>query len=214
LDGGVEVECSGQQLDTNFTQLLLKAVSGTSTCSTGGSCSYHLLLGADYPGEEGDFTDIFENDSGSAGEWDYTFNDSEIQEGHTTYDVAALGEKNYVIAGGGGYVRHRAPNGQLTWLPELKNNQWQRDFRGVWSGAGTVVMAATRDLNSGPDAEIWTASTTSDLIAGGSWTVLKLADLSEGSVIHDVWGAENGSICVVGEEMLDSGVTAGVVFRR
>ena len=211
--GGVDVDCDGQQLDTDYTQLLLKAVAGTADCG-GGSCDYHLLLGADYPDDFGDFTDIFENDTGFDAEWGYAFDDPEAQEDHTTYDVAALGDKAYMIAGGGGYVRHRASNGELTWLPSLKNSQDQRFFRGVWSGAGTVVMAATREQNSGPDAEIWTASVTSDLTSGSAWSVFKLADLADDSVIHDVWGDEYGNICIVGEEKLNSGATAAVIFRR
>jgi hypothetical protein len=211
--GGVDVDCAVQQLDTDYTQLLLKTVAGTASCS-GGACGYHLLLGADYPGNGGAYTDVFENDSGFDEQWEYTFSDTEVQAGHATYDMAPLGDQAYLIAGGSGYARHRASDGSLTWIPTLKNNQSQRDFRGVWSGAGTVVMAATRDLNSGPDAEIWTASTSANLTSGGSWTVLKLGDLSEGSVIHDVWGDDQGNICVVGEEVLDSGATAAVIFRR
>ncbi|MBD90262.1 MAG: hypothetical protein CL940_07980 [Deltaproteobacteria bacterium] len=207
-NGTVEVDCDGQQLDTEYDEELLKAVAGTANCA-GSGCTYHRLLGADYPGNQGDYTDVFENYTGYDDAWDYTFNDTQVQAGHTTYDVASLGDESYVIAGGGGYVRHRANNGTLSWLPELKNNQTQRDFRGAWSGAGMVVMAATRNLNSGPDAEIWTANVTSNVTSGESWTVLKLGDLAQGSIIHDVWGDDAGNICVVGEE----GSTA-VIYRR
>ena len=77
-----------------------------------------------------------------------------------------------------------------------------------------MVAVATRSSGGTPDFELWTVPVSGNVTSGSAWSIIKLADASGDSMLHDVWGDGAGNLCIVGEEKLGSGAVAGVVYKR
>jgi hypothetical protein len=218
------ITCSTQELDDFDDASIPMALAAAPICNANGICtSASLVIGADADGGGGSYyTDIYTNLTGTAGTWAQGLIPEQAAS-RRTRAATAWGSgttAQFIVVGTRGYVAHRRADGTWKTTLAMKEGQANRDFTGVWEGAGVVVMSAYRTGgNNQTIAELWVAPSASDIEQGANWVIHELGRTPnvDADGVYDVHGRGTGEIRAVGAVRRTNGVVGwldGAIWVR
>ena len=221
---GQQVACAKQELDDFQPSSIPRAIAGLEhACAPGvDACdSRVLVVGADGPSGQasgGYFKDAYENVGGTDEVWAQSYI-PQSPSADVTVTATAWGDGDFLLAGTGGFMRHRRPDGSWSSnLLDILGGMTQRTFTGAWAGHGVVALSAYRVADGQAKWELWTCPQSKSVEVGSNWTIHLLGSGPNSDTVglYDVRGGAGGELRAVGAALSGDGAPwlDGLVFIR